>query len=160
MKHSPALNFRLYFVLFLAFLLTIIPLPEMFMNLRPLWVLMCVLYIQFFLPSYFSIVLVFFLGLCLDVLLSTVIGEHVFALILTIWFAGTRARLFEFFSFIQQTVFITLLCFIYQLVIFLIDAFLGYRAGWELIILTPLLSLFFWPLIYLLMDNFFKMERA
>ena len=141
------LNIRLFFALFIVFVLTILPLPEMAMGLRPPWVLMFVLYIQFFLPNYFNITLLFFLGLCLDVLLSTVIGEHAFALLLTTLFAAGKARRFNFFSVIQQMMMVALFCLLYQLIIFLIDAFLGYNNGPWLVVGTALLGMLFWPLI-------------
>lgn len=139
------INIRLLIALFIAFVLTILPLPDMIMGLRPPWVLMFVLYIQFFLPNYFNITLIFFLGLCLDVLLSTVIGEHAFALLLTTCFAVGKARRFNFFSMVQQMFLVALFCLFYQLIIFLIDAFLGYNNGPWMAVGTALLSMMFWP---------------
>ena len=142
-----SLNFRLLMVLFVAVVLTILPLPQLLMGFRPLWIVMLVLYVQFFLPSYFNITLVFFLGVCLDVLLSTVIGEHSFALLLTTWFASGKTRRFIFFSMIQQMMLVALLCLVYQLTIFLIDAFLGYNNGLWMVAGSVLLSMFIWPWI-------------
>ena len=138
-------SIRLFVALIIVFILTILPLPEILVGFRPPWFLMFVLYIQFFLPNYFNIFLMFFLGLCLDVLLSTVIGEHALALILTTWLAAGKARLFTFSSVIQQMTLIALFCFTYQLIIFLIDVFFGYSNGVWLVVGTTLLSLLFWP---------------
>ena len=139
------LNLRLFFALFIAFVLTIVPLPEIMTGLRPAWVLMLVLYIQFFLPDYFNITLLFFLGLCLDVLLSTVIGEHAFALVLTTWFASGKARRFNFFSIIQQMALIALFCLVYQLNIYLIEAFVGYNPDLLMVVGPTLFSTLLWP---------------
>jgi rod shape-determining protein MreD len=139
------LNIRLFLALIIALTLTILPLPDVMMGIKPLWVLMLVLYVQFFLPHYFNITLLFFLGLCLDVLLSTVIGEHAFALLLTTWFAAGKARRFNFFAMLQQMMLVALYCLIYQLIVFLIDAFLGYNNGLWIVVGTVSLSTFFWP---------------
>ena len=147
------LNLRLIFALLVAFVLTILPLPVMMMGFRPPWILILVLYVQFFLPNYFNITLLLFLGLCLDVLLSTVIGEHAFALILTTWFASGKARRFNFFSMVQQMMVVALCCLVYQLIIFLIDAFLGYNTGLWMVIGTALLSMFFWPWVEWVLTN-------
>lgn len=147
------LNLRLMFALLVAFVLTILPLPVMMMGFRPPWILILVLYVQFFLPNYFNITLLLFLGLCLDVLLSTVIGEHAFALILTTWFASGKARRFNFFSMVQQMMVVALCCLVYQLIIFLIDAFLGYNTGLWMVIGTALLSMFFWPWVEWVLTN-------
>ena len=147
------LNVHLFFALFIAFVLTILPLPEMMVGFRPPWVLILVLYVQFFLPNYFNIFLLFFLGLCLDVLLSTVIGEHVFALVLTTWFVAGKVRRFYLFSMGQQMVLVALFCLVYQSILFLIDAFLGYNNGPWLIVGTALFSMLFWPWVRVLADS-------
>lgn len=141
------LNVRLFLALLISFVLTIIPLPMALVAFRPPWVLMLILYTQFFLPQYFSVTLIFFLGLCLDVLLSTVIGEHAFALLLATWFATGKIRRFSFFSMLQQMVLVALFCLIYQTIIFLIEAFLGYNTNLWIAVGTALLSMLFWPLM-------------
>ena len=152
-------NLRLLLALFIAFVLTILPLPEAVMGFRPPWILLFALYVRFFLPSYFNITVVFFLGLCVDVLLSTVIGEHAFALLLTTWFASGKARRFIFFSLIQQMMLIAVFCLIYQLIIFFIDAFLGYHNNILTLTGAVALSVFFWPWIRMLADSGTLIER-
>lgn len=147
------LNVRLFFALFVTLVLTIAPLPELLVGFRPPWLLMFVLYIQFFLPNYFNITVLFILGLCLDALLSTVIGEHAFALLLTTWFAAGKSRRFYFYSMGQQMLLIGKFCLIYQLVIFLIDASLGYHNHLIMVFGTAILSMFFWPWIRVVADN-------
>ena len=147
------LNIRLFSALLIAFVLTILPRPEMLMGFRPPWVLIFVLYIQLYLPNYFNIMLLFFLGLCLDVLLSTVIGEHAFALLFTTWFVAGKARRFNFFSMGQQMVLVALFCLVYQSIIFLIDSLLGYNNGLLMVVGTALLSMLFWPWMRVLADG-------
>ena len=147
------LNLRVFFALFIVFGLSILPLPHMMMAIRPPWVLLFVLYIQFYLPNYFSVTLLLLLGLCLDVLLSTMIGEHAFALILAAWFAASKTRRFNFFSMVQQMMLVASFCLIYQLTIFLIDAFLGYHNEPMMVIGTTILSMFFWPWARVLADG-------
>jgi rod shape-determining protein MreD len=145
------LNVRLLFSLIAAFGLSIIPLPDILMAFRPPWLLLLILYIQFFLPQYFIVTLLVFLGVCLDVLLSTVIGEHAFALILTTWIASGKVRRFHFLAMIQQLGFIALLCFVYQSILFLTDAFLGYNYQLCMVVGPVLGSLFLWPTIHRLL---------
>lgn len=140
-----SLNLRLALVFFMAFILTIIPLPMFIAGIRPPWILLVVLYVQFFFPRYFSVALLFFMGLCLDVLLATVIGEHAFALLMTTWLASGKVRRFGFFSIIQQMVLVAIFCLVYQLIIYFIDAFLGYNNRPWMVIGTALLSTLFWP---------------
>lgn len=149
------LTLRLFLLLFIALVLTIIPLPDMIVGFRPPWILLFVLYIQFFLPNYFNISWLFFLGLCLDVLLSTVIGEHAFALVLLTWFATGKSRRFVFFSMSQQMMLVGFFCLVYQLIIFLIDAFLGYNNGLARVAGTAFISMLFWPWLRMVFDRLF-----
>lgn len=147
------LNVRLLFTLIMVFVLSILPMPEIISGFRPPWVLMFILYIQFFLPNYFSIPLIFLLGLCLDVLLSMLIGEHAFAFLITTWLASWTARRFNFFSMLKQMVLVALFCFIFKLIIFLIDAFLGYHYGLWMVIGTSFLTLLLWPWVRWLLSS-------
>ena len=147
------LNFRFLFAVLLALALTIIPLPEVLAVFRPPWVLMFVLYVQFFLPRYFRVTWVFLLGLSLDVLLVSVIGEHAFALLLTSCLAASKMRRFHFFSIAQQMILIALFCMVYQFIIVLIDVSLGYSNSALFAVGTVLVTMIFWPWIKLLADN-------
>ncbi len=153
MMKQPLTNARLLLAVTIAFVLTILPLPAIIAGFRPQWVLLIVLYIQFFLPHYFRVTWLFLLGLCLDVLLSTVIGEHAFALLLTSWFAAGKTRRFAFFSTLQQMILIIVFCFIYQFVIYLIDASQGYNNGILCVAGTAFISMLFWPWVKWMADS-------
>lgn len=146
-------NVRFLFAAFMTLVLTIIPLPEIIAVFRPPWVLMFVLYVQFFLPRYFRVTWVFLLGLSMDVLLASVIGEHAFALLLVSGVASNKARRFHFFSVAQQMILIALFCLVYQLVIVLIDAALGYNNEILFAFGTVLVTMIFWPWVKLLTDS-------
>ena len=154
-----SLNVRFLMALFLALTLTILPLPAELTDYRPFWVLMFVLYIQFFLPNYFGVIWVFFVGLTLDILLSSILGEHAFALLLTALLATSKARRFTFFSIIQQIILIAFFCLVYQAIIFLIDVSLGYINNRMLPFEGVLVSILCWPWIKLLADNVLSVER-
>ena len=147
------LNVRLFLALFFAFVFTILPLPDLLIEFRPPWVLLLVLYVQLFLPNYFSITLLFFIGLCLDVLLSTVIGEHAFALLLTTWFVMGKARRFNFFSLLQQMILVALFCLSYQLIIYFIESFLGYHNNLRGIVGAAVFGMLLWPWMRVLGDR-------
>lgn len=147
------LNLRFFLAIFLVLALTIIPMPVLLAVFRPPWVLMFILYVQFFLPRYFRVTWVFLLGLSMDVLLASVIGEHAFAMLLTSCLAATKARRFHFFSIAQQMILIALFCSIYQLIIVLIDASLGYNNGIWLAMGTVFVTMIIWPWAKLLADS-------
>ena len=147
------LNVRLFLAVLTALVLTIIPLPELLTGFRPPWVLIFVLYIQFYLPEYFNLASLFILGLCLDVLLSTAIGEHAFALTFVTLLASGKARRFNFFSMGQQMGLVAALWAIYLSIIYVLDAFMGYSNHWWMVLGTTLISLFFWPCARVLAES-------
>jgi len=147
------LHLRLGIGFIAALILSILPLPEFILPFRPPWVLLLVLYIEYFLPGNFKLTALIIVGLILDVLLSTVIGEHSFALLLVTWIALSKSRRFQFFSMMQQIFLIGFFCLLYQMVIFSIDALLGYSYSFLTPFASALLSMFFWPWIRLLGDD-------
>lgn len=147
------LRLKLLIAFLAALVLSILPMPQFLSAFRPPWVLLLVLYIEYFLPAKFHITTLVLVGLMLDVLLSTVIGEHSFALLLVTWIASTRSRRFQFFSIMQQIVLVGLFCFIYQATITLIDGLLNFDYNLFTPIASASLSMFIWPWIRLLGDG-------
>ena len=136
-----------------ALILSILPLPELISAFRPPWVLLMVLYIEYFLPGNFKLTTLLLIGLLMDVLLSTVIGEHSFALLLVTWIASSKSRRFRFFSMMQQICLIGFFCLLYQSVISFIHASLGFNYSSLMPIASALLSMILWPWIRLLGDG-------
>lgn len=147
------LHLRLGFAFICALILSILPMPELISFVRPPWVLLLVLYIEYFLPGNFRLISLLIAGLFLDVLLSTVLGEHSFALLLVTWLASSKSRRFQFFSMMQQICLIGFFCLLYQVVISLIDALLGYNYSMLMPIASALTGMFLWPWIRLLGDS-------
>ena len=147
------IRLRLWMGFIAALTLSILPMPELFSAFRPPWILLFILYIEYYLPGNFKLAALLIVGLVLDVLLSTVIGEHSFALFLVTWIGSSKSRRFKLFSMMQQIFLIGFFCLLYQLVISFIDALLGFNYS----LLTPfasaLLGMFFWPWIRLLGDD-------
>ena len=144
---------RLTAVLTAALVLSILPMPELFHGFRPPWILLLLLYVEYYLPNKFNICIILFIGLLLDVLLATVIGEHSFALLFTTWIASSKARRFQFFSMLQQICLIGFFCFMYQFLISLIDGLLGFNYSIYMSLASAGLGMFFWPWLRLLGDN-------
>ncbi|GGI91546.1 rod shape-determining protein MreD [Legionella impletisoli] len=154
-------NVRLIWAIFIVLALSILPMPEWLSAFRPPWVLLLILYIQFCIPVYFNVGLIFVLGLCLDVLLGSVIGEHIFALLLTAWLASGFSRRFTFFPIGQQMLLIMILAMIYQSILLLTNAFLGYAYLSLTVLCSSLLSLMLWPWIRILADgSFHKVSKT
>lgn len=147
------LRLRLWIGFIGALVLSILPIPELISTFRPPWVLLLVLYIEYYLPGNFKLTALLVVGLLLDVLLSTVIGEHSFALLLVTWIASGKSRRFQFFSMLQQICLIGFFCLLYQSVISFTDALLGFHYDLMMPLASAVLGMFFWPWIRLLGDG-------
>lgn len=137
----------------LALALSIVPLPELLLGLRPPWALLLLLYVQLFLPEQFNLVFLVVIGLALDTLLSTLLGEHAFALALVAWVASNKARRFSLFAMGQQMALIGFFCLLYQILILMIDVSLGYYYGFVMPLSSALISILLWPWIKLIADE-------
>jgi rod shape-determining protein MreD len=147
------LRLRLFLGFIVALILSILPMPALIAAFRPPWVLLLVLYIEYFLPGNFKLITLFFVGLMMDVLLSTVIGEHSFALLFVTWIASSRTRRFQFFSMMQQIFLIGFFCLLYQSIISLISALLGFNYSIFTPLTSALVGMFIWPWIRLLGED-------
>ncbi|WP_058535648.1 rod shape-determining protein MreD [Legionella saoudiensis] len=147
------LRLRLAVGFIIALILSILPMPELVTDFRPPWVLLLVLYIEYFLPGNFNQATLLFVGLMLDVLLATVIGEHSFALLLVTWLASSKSRRFQFFSMMQQIFLIGFFCMLYQAIIALITALLGFKYSLFMPVASAFVGMFLWPWIRLLGED-------
>lgn len=156
------LRFRLWIGFIGALVLSILPLPEILSSFRPPWVLLLVLYIEYYLPENFKVTTLCLVGLSLDVLLSTVMGAHAFSLLFTTWMATTKSRRFQFFSITQQMCLIGFFCLFYQSLLSLIDALLGFHYSLLMPIISAILGMCIWPWIRLMGDSslFYSKRRS
>lgn len=147
------IRLKLLLAFIVALVFSILPMPQFVSAFRPPWILLLVLYIEYFIPGKFHITTLFLVGLVLDVLQSTVIGEHSLALLLVTWIASTRSRRFQFFSMMQQIILIGIFCFLYQAIITGSHALLDFNYSLITPFASALLSMFIWPWIRLLGDG-------
>ncbi len=133
-----------------ALVLNILPLPSVIEMYRPNFILLLVLYIQCCMPIYFRITWVFLLGIFLDVLSVSIIGQHSLALIVTCWAATTRPNNFKYYSMLQQMSVIFLYCLLYYLIILFTDLFFAINVNVYKSISLAFFSVVFWPILRIL----------
>lgn len=148
------LKSRLMVALIFALVLTIIPLPELLNEFRPPWVLLLLFYAQAFLPKPPAVIAVVMVGLCMDVLLSTTLGEHAFVLVLTAWLASKKTIRFEFLSIGQQMAFILFYAFFYEGTLLILDAFFGYSYAYSHVFIGSILAMIGWPWVKIVVDSY------
>ena len=132
-----------------AWMLAVLPMPGWAVAFRPEWALMMLAYWGMAVPRRVSIGWFWLVGLALDVLLGTLLGQHALALALVGWVVGRLYLQIRVFPVWQQALVLVALVFLYEFGLFWTDGISGTRSDlrWEPVLTTALL----WPWVFLLL---------
>jgi rod shape-determining protein MreD len=131
----------------IALSLEVMPLTDGLAPWRPPWVALTVIYWSMHRPGRIGVGTAWMLGLTLDVLQGTVLGQHALSLAFASFLAIKLCQRLRVFPIWHQTVSVGILVAIYSFLNFWIDGMTGNQIG-GLARLTPILSaLLVWPLV-------------
>jgi rod shape-determining protein MreD len=137
--------------LLLGIILSIWPLPGAMNWLRPGWVILSIIYWTLVLPNRVGIRLAWIIGLFLDGLHGSLLGEHALAYSLTCYFADQIRRPILISPLWLQALMIGLLMLIYQVILYLVQGFAGQViSSWQYW-LPSLTGAVIWPVIFVLL---------
>jgi rod shape-determining protein MreD len=139
---------------FAAIILNIIPLPPALTLFFPLWLPLVLIYWIMVLPEHIHFTLAWTLGLFIDVLYGSCLGEHSLALCIVTYLAYRFHLQFRMFPLPQQIFFIFVMLMIYQVVLILIQNWLGFPVDFRWAWIPLLMSALVWPL----MDNVLRIN--
>jgi rod shape-determining protein MreD len=149
MGNSTMMQSQSWFIIpltfLLAFILTLLPMPEWTVWLRPAWVVMVVLYWIIMMPHRVNVGTAWLAGIFLDVLNGTLLGEHALALTIVAYPAAKINSRLRMFPLLQQGFVICLLVLLYQSVLFCVQGFLGQLPSTWLFWSPPITSMLLWP---------------
>lgn len=136
-----------------ALIFSIIPLPAWLILLRPNWVALVLIYWVIAQPNRISVGIAWLLGILLDGLYGTLLGEHSLALCIVAYLANRFHRQIRMYPLLQQSIVVLLLMLIYQLLLLWIQGVIGqlHQAYWFWI--PAFMSMLFWPLIISLLHT-------
>ena len=136
-----------------ALMLTALPMPAWAALWRPAWVALVLIYWCMAAPSYTGVVMAWVLGLFLDVLAGTLLGQHALALAVVAFVAHRFHRQVRVLPVWQQSVSVFGLVFLYQVLILWITGIQGLpviaSAYWS----APLVSMLLWPWIFIVLRD-------
>lgn len=136
-----------------ALVLTLLPMPEWAIWLRPAWVLLVVIFWNVALPDYVSVGTAWFVGIILDVLYNSALGEHALALTIVSYVVIRMHTRLRMFPLLQQGLSVFLLVTFYLFILFCIQGFVGdLPRGW-LYWSSSVTSMLLWPWIFTIMNN-------
>lgn len=135
----------------IAFILTLLPMPGLFIWLKPAWILMVLIFWAMTLPETVNVGIAWIVGIFLDVLESTLLGEHALALTLVTYLVVRMHSRLYMFPVLQQSLCIFLFVLLYQFILFCIKGFLGTVPSHWLYWSSALTSMILWPWISITM---------
>ncbi|MDQ8039954.1 MAG: rod shape-determining protein MreD [Rickettsiella sp.] len=145
---------------FLAIVLNIIPLTPTLAIIYPLWLPLILIYWVMVLPEHIHLTLAWILGLIIDVLHGSYLGEHSLALCVITFLAYRFHLQFRMFPSTQQVIFIFILLLIYQGLLVWMQSFLGFSIALRWIWISLIVSALLWPILQkLLKINLIDMQQ-
>ncbi len=140
--------------LILALALTAAPLPPAVAPFRPDWVPLILIFWSLLAPERFGLLTAFWMGLLLDTLSGSLLGQHALALVVVIYLTikfHLRIRVFPIW---QLSMTVVLLLALYEFVLFWVDGVAGRTVPlterWAPLVSSALV----WPLIIAYLDRY------
>lgn len=146
-------GFLIFITLLSSLILTLLPMPEWTIWMRPLWVLMVLVYWATFSPYRVNVGIAWIIGLCLDVLNGTLLGEHALALTVVVYFAIRLHSRFRMFPLIQQSIVIFLLAILNQFILYCIQGFVEELPKSWLYWSAAFTSMVLWPWVFVILHD-------
>lgn len=137
----------------LALLLTIFPLPEWAVSLRPEWVALVLIYWVLALPHRVGVGYAWVVGLFLDVLRGAILGQHALALTVIAYLALKLHQRIRVYPLWQQSLSILILVTLFQLLVLWINGIIGKPTSSWAYWIPALTSMLIWPAVYLILRH-------
>jgi rod shape-determining protein MreD len=139
--------------LLIALMLEVVPLPGWIIWLRPQWTLLVMIYWMMAFPSVVGFIYAFGIGILLDLLNGTLLGEHAFAMVAIAYLILKLYQLIRVYPMAQQTLMIFVLVLLYRAIIFIIQGVIGELPHYMMYWLTVIISTILWPWIFILLRD-------
>src|SRR5688500_10249480 len=137
----------------IAFVLSLMPLPDAWRALKPFWLALIVIYWSLEAPERMGLGLAFLLGLAGDLLTGSLLGEQALRLtVIAFIVLRLRARM-RFFPMPQQVLAVLALLVNDRVVMLMIRAFAGNATPDYTYWLAPFVGALLWPWLFLVLDG-------
>lgn len=145
-----------YLSLVAAILLNLLLLQDMALTLRPDFVALTLLYWSIHQQQHVGMSISFIMGLIMDVIDASIMGQHALAYCLMTYFALLLHRRLRIFNIFRQIPAILWMLLVAQIVIFLTGTLTGtYSAQWH-VLLPSATGALTWPLICIVLGSLRK----
>jgi rod shape-determining protein MreD len=151
---NPNYLFPVSFTLLIAIILTLLPMPDWTIWLRPSWVLMVLIYWSMMFPFRVNIGTAWIVGVLLDVVDGTLLGEHALALTIVIYFVARMSSQLRMYPVVQQALWVFLFVLLNQFVLYCVQGFIGDVPRSWLYWSSALTSMLLWPWVFIIMRDY------
>ena len=152
--------FAIVTTLIIALILALLPMPHWTIWLRPAWVLMVLIFWSMMTPYRVGVGTAWVMGLLVDLLTGTVLGEHALAFSLIIYFVNKLHIRLKMAPFLQQGISILVFMLLYQFIIYCTQGFIGQLPDTQLYWLSSLTSTLLWPWLFVLLRDYRRRFRV
>ena len=136
-----------------ALVLTLLPMPDWTIWLRPAWVLMVLIYWAMTAPQYVNVGTAWVVGLFVDLLMGSVLGEHALAYTIIIYFIIRMHLRLSMYPLIQQGFSILFFVMLYQFILYCVQGFVGDLPASHLYWMSSITSMLLWPWLFVLLRD-------
>jgi len=144
----------------LALLLTALPVPDWAATWRPAWVALVLIYWCMAVPGRIGVLVGWMVGLFLDVLTGTLLGQHAMALAVIAYITHTSYRRIRVLSPWQQAVSVFGLVFVYQMLVLWVTGIQGNPVAAASFWTSPLISMVLWPWVFVVLRDLRRKYRV
>ncbi len=145
MTERPNATWVIVVTVFVALVLTIVPLPQSLEGFRPAWIALTVIYWSMALPQRVSVGVSWTLGLLLDVMMGTLLGQHAMAMTLLTLVTQKFHLQIRVFPWHQQMFIVGLLLGVYEFALFWVDGISGEGKPKQLYVTALIAGALLWP---------------
>jgi rod shape-determining protein MreD len=138
----------------IAMLVTLIPVPEYLEFLRPYWVALVLIYWCLETQGLVSLGLAFFIGLALDLLTASLLGQHALSLVILVYLVTRFRSRLRFFTPWQQALSVLALLLNDRVILLWIISLTGEPLPSVRYWVAPLVGTAIWPWLFLLLDRY------
>jgi len=143
-----------------ALTLMIIPLPEWARFLRPEWISLVLIYWILALPHRVGLGVAWCMGLLLDVMRDSLLGQHALAFILIAYIVINIHQRLRLFPLWQQSIVIFILLLVQTTIIFWTKGVIGEAPGIWYTLLPAVTSAIFWSVVFVLLRHIRRLYKV
>lgn len=138
---------------FVSLILMLLPMPDWAVWFRPAWVVMTLIYWVMAVPHRVNVGAAWVVGIMVDVLTGTLLGEHALALTIVAYLVAKMYPRMRMFPLLQQGLSIFFLILLYQFVLYCVQGFIGQLPPTRLYWSASVTSMLLWPWVFSIIRN-------